>query len=79
MSALLFFDIDGTLITLDKRHTFPESAKRALLKAKENGHKIIINTGRVKTVSTVLCVAAEPILNMRVRSFFITGCQGLNA
>ena len=49
MSALLFFDIDGTLITLDKRHTFPESAKRALLKAKENGHKIIINTGRVKT------------------------------
>lgn len=49
MSSLLFFDIDGTLITLDKRHAMPESAKKALLKARENGHKIIINTGRVKT------------------------------
>lgn len=49
MPALLFFDIDGTLITLDDRHVMPESTKEALLKAKENGHKIFINTGRVKT------------------------------
>ena len=49
MSALLFFDIDGTLITLDKKHEMPESTKRALYKAKEKGHKIFINTGRVKT------------------------------
>lgn len=49
MSALLFFDIDGTLITLDKSHKMPESAKKALYKAKENGHKIFINTGRVKS------------------------------
>ncbi|MCM1157771.1 MAG: Cof-type HAD-IIB family hydrolase [Bacteroidales bacterium] len=49
MSALLFFDIDGTLLTLDGRHAMPESTKDALLKAKENGHKIFINTGRVKT------------------------------
>lgn len=49
MPALLFFDIDGTLITLDNRHIMPESTKVALRKAKENGHKIFINTGRVKT------------------------------
>ncbi len=49
MPALLFFDIDGTLVTLDNEHVMPESTKEALYKAKENGHKIIINTGRVKT------------------------------
>ncbi len=49
MSALLFFDIDGTLLTLDETHAFSESTKKALLAAKENGHKIFINTGRVKT------------------------------
>lgn len=49
MPALLFFDIDGTLITLDDDHRMPESTKRALYKARENGHKIFINTGRVKT------------------------------
>lgn len=49
MSAFLFFDIDGTLITLDDRHIMPESTKEALYIAKENGHKIFINTGRVKT------------------------------
>ena len=49
MSALLFFDIDGTLITLGNNHVMPESTKEALRKAKANGHKIFINTGRVKT------------------------------
>ncbi|MBR1865728.1 MAG: HAD family hydrolase [Lachnospiraceae bacterium] len=49
MSALLFFDIDGTLITLDEKHLMPESTREALYRAKENGHKIFINTGRVKT------------------------------
>ncbi|MCM1179841.1 MAG: HAD family hydrolase [Clostridium sp.] len=47
--ALLFFDIDGTLITLDEEHQMPESTKQALSKVKEKGHKIFINTGRVKT------------------------------
>lgn len=44
---LLFFDIDGTLITDDERRHFPESAKEAIKKARENGHKCFINTGRV--------------------------------
>lgn len=46
--ALLFFDIDGTLITLDRRHMMPESAKEALKLARANGHKIFINSGRTK-------------------------------
>ena len=29
--CMLFFDIDGTLITTDGKRTFPESAKRCLL------------------------------------------------
>ena len=33
---LLFFDIDGTLLS-EKTHTVPQSAKEALKKAKENG------------------------------------------
>lgn len=49
MPALIFFDIDGTLITLDEEHRMPESTRRALNRAKEKGHKILINTGRVKT------------------------------
>lgn len=44
---LLFFDIDGTLITEDERHYFPESARYAIKKAKELGHLAFINTGRV--------------------------------
>ncbi len=45
---MIFFDIDGTLITEDERHIFPKSAKNAIIKARENGHLIFINTGRVK-------------------------------
>lgn len=46
---VLFFDIDGTLLS----HTtleVPESAKRAIKKAKENGHLLFINTGRTISV-----------------------------
>ena len=46
MSNLLFFDIDGTLITNDGRKYFPEDAKKALAEAREAGNLIFINTGR---------------------------------
>lgn len=46
---ILFFDIDETLIS-HKTFTIPESAKKALRKAKENGHLIFINTGRTKSL-----------------------------
>lgn len=44
---ILFFDIDGTLITEDGKRYFPESAKEALSLARSRGHLVFINTGRV--------------------------------
>lgn len=44
---MLFFDIDGTLITDDESRTFPESAKQAIRLARDNGHLVFINSGRV--------------------------------
>lgn len=44
MKKMLFFDVDGTLFTTEKK--LPVSAKEAVLKAKENGHEIAIATGR---------------------------------
>lgn len=46
---VLFFDIDGTIIS-EKNDQIPESTIRALKKVKENGHKIIINTGRTRSI-----------------------------
>lgn len=45
--CMLFFDIDGTLITADGNRTLPESAVLAIRKARANGHLAYINTGRV--------------------------------
>ena len=44
---VLFFDIDGTLITNDERKIFPDDTREAIRKAKANGHLLFINTGRV--------------------------------
>lgn len=44
---ILFFDIDGTLITTDGTRYFPEDAKGALRTARQNGNLCFINTGRV--------------------------------
>lgn len=41
---ILFFDVDGTIVTSD--HVVPESARAALKKAQSAGHILIINTGR---------------------------------
>ena len=42
----LFFDIDGTLLS-EKMRRVPDSAKEALKQAREKGHLVLINTGRV--------------------------------
>lgn len=47
---ILFFDVDGTLID-DKTKIVPESAKEALKKARENGHLVFINSGRVSCMT----------------------------
>ena len=44
MKKHIFFDVDGTLIPFGG--TMPESAKKALLKAKAEGHNIYLATGR---------------------------------
>lgn len=41
---VIFFDIDGTLI--DSNGKMPESARNALIKVRENGHRIVVCTGR---------------------------------
>ncbi len=45
MKKVLFFDIDGTLVSFNT-HTVPDSTVKALRAAHEKGHKIIIATGR---------------------------------
>lgn len=64
---ILFFDIDGTLITDDGEHYFPESAKTAIRDARKNGHLVFINTGRV------FCNVTE---NIRSVGFdgYVCGC-----
>jgi len=44
MGKILFFDIDGTLYR--KECGVPVSARNAIAKCRENGHKIILCTGR---------------------------------
>ncbi len=46
-TKLIFFDIDGTLITDDGDRILPESAVRAVRKTREKGNLVFINTGRV--------------------------------
>ncbi len=44
MNKFIFMDIDGTL--LDDDRAIPDSARKAIQQAKQNGHKVIVATGR---------------------------------
>ncbi len=46
MKYLVFIDIDGTLTYFEH---IPPSAIEAIQKARQNGHKVFINTGRVRS------------------------------
>ena len=47
MEKLLFFDIDGTIVTkIENKFVIPESTRTALRLLKENGHLCFINSGR---------------------------------
>lgn len=46
MEKILFIDVDGTLV--DYENNLPTSAVDAIRKARENGHKVFITTGRSK-------------------------------
>lgn len=43
---IIFFDLDGTLITDDERYIIPDSAVNAIRAARANGHLMYIDTGR---------------------------------
>ena len=45
-TKVLFLDIDGTLV--DFQGKIPESAKEALIRAKERGHHLVLCTGRTR-------------------------------
>ncbi len=44
MGKVIFFDVDGTLVSFGGQ--MPESAKEALRKARNNGHQLVICSGR---------------------------------
>ena len=44
MGAIIFIDVDGTLVTYE--NILPESAVSAIRKARANGHRVYITTGR---------------------------------
>lgn len=46
MQSVIFFDIDGTIVTEDERHFIPESTRLSIARARRNGHLTFINTGR---------------------------------
>lgn len=62
----LFFDVDGTLLS-EKTGQVPPSAVLALKKAREKGHLVFINTGRVYS-------HARPILDLVESDGILCGC-----
>lgn len=46
---ILFFDIDGTIVD-EATGVVPESTKKAILQARENGHILMLNTGRCRVI-----------------------------
>ena len=44
MEKVVFIDVDGTLV--DYENHLPESAVEAIRKARKNGHRVYICTGR---------------------------------
>ena len=46
MGKIIFIDVDGTLVNYEG--IIPESAVAAIRKARANGHRVYISTGRSK-------------------------------
>lgn len=44
--SVIFFDIDGTLVTEDERSIIPDSARAAIAETRRRGNLTFINTGR---------------------------------
>lgn len=46
MSGIIFFDIDGTIMTEDERSIIPESTREAIALTRKKGNLTFINSGR---------------------------------
>lgn len=46
MPSVIFFDIDGTLVTEDECAIVPDSAQKAIVETRKRGNLTFINTGR---------------------------------
>ena len=72
MIKALFFDIDGTLVSFST-HLIPQSAIKAITKAKEKGIKIYISTGRplslINNIDSIKHLIMEHIALLRERLF----------
>lgn len=64
---IVFFDIDGTIISDDSNHIIPQSAVNAIQTARKSGHFMYINTGR-----TIMNV--EPELKNIGFDGYVCGC-----
>lgn len=74
---LLFFDIDGTLLS---ENGIPESTRKALAEARKRGCMLFVNTGRTKVsiplqvkklILTDISVDAELIFTIKKKTFFL--------
>ena len=57
---IVFFDIDGTLITEDGNQTLPESTVYAIQELRRRGHLAFINSGR--TLLALMAMYAPAVL-----------------
>lgn len=65
--SILFFDIDGTILTEDGTRRIPDSTRQAISRAKERGHLTFINTGRV-------FLNIEPMIRALDFDGYVCGC-----
>lgn len=65
--SILFFDIDGTILTEDGTHTIPDSTRQAIARARSKGHLAFVNTGRVY-------LNIEPMIRELGFDGYVCGC-----
>lgn len=65
--SILFFDIDGTILTEDGTRRIPDSTRAGINQARANGHLTFINTGRVY-------LNVEPMIQELGFDGYVCGC-----
>lgn len=65
--SILFFDIDGTILTEDGTRRIPDSTRQAIAGARRKGHLAFVNTGRVY-------LNIEPMIRELGFDGYVCGC-----